>query len=130
MTVPDLQIRRGRLGFPSLGLGESSGDPQLKVPLHSGYAPASRTCNSPGLDAGRRRRQYGLLLAVLVAAAGVQDSTAGRTLLEQAAADHPTGREVWVDGGCASTSSSMPSLSASTSESSHTPVGPGDSQLR
>jgi hypothetical protein len=41
----------------------------------------------------------GLLLAVLVTAAGVQDSTAGRTLLEQAATEHPTLRKVWVDGG-------------------------------
>lgn len=39
------------------------------------------------------------LLAVLVTAASVQDSTAGRTLLAQAAADHPGLRKVWVDGG-------------------------------
>ena len=36
---------------------------------------------------------------MLVTAAGVQDSTAGRPLLEQAATDHPTLRKVWVDGG-------------------------------
>lgn len=41
----------------------------------------------------------GLLLAVPVIGAGVQDSTAGRTLLDQAAADHPGLRKVWVDGG-------------------------------
>ncbi|WP_053847072.1 IS5 family transposase [Streptomyces sp. NRRL B-24085] len=61
-----------------------------------------------GVDAGKkivgRKRSIitdtlGLLLAVLVTAAGVQDSTAGRPLLEQAAADHPTLRKVWVDGG-------------------------------
>ncbi|MET9973191.1 IS5 family transposase [Streptomyces sp. NPDC006356] len=61
-----------------------------------------------GIDAGKkivgRKRSIitdtlGLLLAVLVTAAGVQDSTAGRTLLEQAATDHPTLRKVWVDGG-------------------------------
>lgn len=39
------------------------------------------------------------LLAVLVTAASVQDSTVGRTLLAQAAADHPGLRKVWVDGG-------------------------------
>lgn len=61
-----------------------------------------------GIDAGKkivgRKRSIvtdtlGLLLAVLVTAAGVQDSTAGRTLLDQAAADHPGLRKVWVDGG-------------------------------
>jgi transposase len=63
---------------------------------------------SQGIDAGKkivgRKRSIitdtlGLLLAVLVTAAGVQDSTAGRTLLEHAAADHPGLRKVWVDGG-------------------------------
>lgn len=63
---------------------------------------------SEGIDAGKtivgRKRSIitdtrGLLLAVLVTAAGVQDSTAGRPLLEQAAADHPRLRTVWVDGG-------------------------------
>ncbi|WP_051820340.1 IS5/IS1182 family transposase [Streptomyces sp. NRRL S-920] len=52
---------------------------------------------------GRKRSiitdTLGLLLAVLVTAAGVQDSTAGRVLLDQAAADHPRLRKVWVDGG-------------------------------
>jgi hypothetical protein len=61
-----------------------------------------------GIDAGKkivgRKRSIitntlGLLLAVLVTAAGVQDSTVGRTLFEQAATDHPTLRKVWVDGG-------------------------------
>ncbi|MFD7838284.1 IS5 family transposase [Streptomyces sp. NPDC059761] len=63
---------------------------------------------SQGVDAGKkivgRKRSIitdtlGLLLAVLVTAAGVQDSTAGQTLLDQAAADHPGLRKVWVDGG-------------------------------
>ncbi|WP_078987667.1 IS5 family transposase [Streptomyces sp. XY332] len=63
---------------------------------------------SQGIDAGKRivgRKRsiitdtLGLLLAVLVTAAGVQDSAAGQTLLNQAAADHPDLRKVWVDGG-------------------------------
>ncbi|MGW4027027.1 transposase, partial [Streptomyces sp. NPDC005009] len=41
----------------------------------------------------------GLLLAVLVTAASVQDSAAGARLLDQVAADHPGIRKVWVDGG-------------------------------
>jgi transposase len=63
---------------------------------------------SQGIDAGKkivgRKRSIitdtlGLLLAVLVTAAGVQDSVAGAHLLEQVSADHPTIRKVWVDGG-------------------------------
>ncbi|MCL7491540.1 hypothetical protein M8I34_08780 [Streptomyces sp. MCA2] len=42
----------------------------------------------------------GLLPAVLVTAAGVQDSAAGTHLLDQVAATHPTIPKVWVDGGC------------------------------
>ncbi|WP_274565057.1 IS5 family transposase [Streptomyces spiramyceticus] len=63
---------------------------------------------SQGIDAGKRivgRKRsivtdtLGLLLAVLVTAASVQDSVAGTHLLGQVAADHPTVRKVWVDGG-------------------------------
>ncbi|MBD2835229.1 IS5 family transposase [Streptomyces pratensis] len=61
-----------------------------------------------GIDAGKkivgRKRSIvidtvGLLLGVLVTAASVQDSTAGRTLIERIAAEHPTIRKTWVDGG-------------------------------
>ncbi|MFE9487340.1 IS5 family transposase [Streptomyces sp. NPDC006641] len=61
-----------------------------------------------GIDAGKktvgRKRSIvtdtlGLLLAVLVTAASVQDSVAGTALLDQVAADHPSIRKVWVDGG-------------------------------
>lgn len=67
-------------------------------------APAS----SQGTDAGKkivgRKRSIvidtiGLLLAVLVTAASVQDSVAGTRLLDQVAADHPGIRKAWVDGG-------------------------------
>ncbi|OSP40050.1 IS5/IS1182 family transposase [Streptomyces sp. 13-12-16] len=61
-----------------------------------------------GIDAGKkivgRKRSIvtdtlGLLLAVLVTAASVQDSDAGRALVEHVAAEHPTVRKTWVDGG-------------------------------
>ncbi|MFD6888103.1 IS5 family transposase [Streptomyces sp. NPDC059957] len=61
-----------------------------------------------GIDAGKkivgRKRSIvidtvGLLLQVLVTAASVQDSIAGQTLIERVAADHPTVRKTWVDGG-------------------------------
>ncbi|MET7717720.1 IS5 family transposase [Streptomyces sp. NPDC005407] len=63
---------------------------------------------SQGADAGKkivgRKRSIitdtlGLLLAVLVTAASVQDSVAGTSLLDQTAAAHPGIRKVWVDGG-------------------------------
>ncbi|MFJ4696134.1 IS5 family transposase [Streptomyces sp. NPDC088766] len=61
-----------------------------------------------GIDAGKkivgRKRSIatdtiGLLLAVLVTAASVQDSVAGTQLLDQVAAEHPRIRKVWLDGG-------------------------------
>ncbi|SCG03189.1 Transposase DDE domain-containing protein [Streptomyces sp. DconLS] len=61
-----------------------------------------------GIDAGKkivgRKRSIvtdamGLLCAVLVTAASVQDSIAGAHLLGQVAAEHPRIRKVWVDGG-------------------------------
>ncbi len=61
-----------------------------------------------GIDAGKkivgRKRSIitdtlGLLLAVLVTAASVQDSVAGTHLLDQVAATHPGLRRAWVDGG-------------------------------
>ncbi|MFH9826364.1 IS5 family transposase [Streptomyces bobili] len=63
---------------------------------------------SQGTDAGKKimgsKRSIvtdtlGLLLAVLVTAASVQGSAAGARRLGQVAADHPTVRKVWVDGG-------------------------------
>lgn len=41
----------------------------------------------------------GLLLAVLVTAAGIQDAVVGVRLFDQVAADHPTIHTGWVDGG-------------------------------
>ncbi|MFK0259237.1 IS5 family transposase [Streptomyces sp. NPDC090445] len=53
--------------------------------------------------AGRKRNivtdTIGLLLTVLVTAASVQDSTAGRQLLTKVAADHPTVHKTWADMG-------------------------------
>ncbi|MGP4112711.1 IS5 family transposase [Streptomyces sp. 4N509B] len=61
-----------------------------------------------GIDAakrivGRKRSivtdTLGLLLAVLVTAASVQDSVAGTHLIDTVATDHPSIRKAWVDGG-------------------------------
>ncbi|MER5846500.1 IS5 family transposase [Streptomyces sp. NPDC002012] len=63
---------------------------------------------SQGTDAGKkivgRKRSIvtdtlGLILAVLVTAASVQDSVAGTSLIDTVAAEHPAIRKVWVDGG-------------------------------
>ena len=90
--------QEGRGAAPSAGV----------IDAQSVKTSTSVPARSQGIDAGKkivgRKRSIitdtlGLLLAVLVTAAGVQDSTAGRALLEQAADDHPGLRKVWVDGG-------------------------------
>jgi transposase len=67
---------------------------------------ANVPATSQGYDAGKkiagRKRSIvtdtlGLLLAVLVTAAGVSDSAAGLPLLTQVAADHPTITKAWAD---------------------------------
>jgi hypothetical protein len=61
-----------------------------------------------GIDAGKKikgRKRHiatdtlGLLLAVVVTAASVSDSAAGKGLLCTLAAEHPRVSKVWVDGG-------------------------------
>ncbi|MER5996005.1 IS5 family transposase [Streptomyces viridosporus] len=63
---------------------------------------------SQGIDAGKKikgRKRHvvtdplGLVLAVLVTAASVQDTTGGKLLLDDLAAAHPTVSKVWADGG-------------------------------
>ncbi|WP_369275912.1 IS5 family transposase [Streptomyces sp. R11] len=93
-----LRQKEGRGAEPSAGV----------IDAQSVKTSTSVPASSQGIDAGKkivgRKRSIitdtlGLVLAVLVTAAGVQDSTAGRALLEQAATAHPTLRKVWVDGG-------------------------------
>ncbi len=76
-------------------------------------APSVKTSTSvlasgQGIDAGKkivgRKRSIvtdtiGLLLAVLVTAASVQDSVTGTRLLDKVAAEQPGIRKVWVDSG-------------------------------
>jgi transposase len=63
---------------------------------------------SQGIDAGKKikgRKRHvatdvlGLLLVVLVTAASVQDTTGGRTVVQQVARAHPTVAVAWVDSG-------------------------------
>jgi transposase len=64
--------------------------------------------HSQGIDAGKRikgRKRHvatdvlGLLLVVLVTAASVQDTVAGRAVVEQVAYRHPRVAVAWVDSG-------------------------------
>ena len=64
--------------------------------------------HSQGIDAGKKikgRKRHvatdvlGLLLVVLVTAASVQDTTGGRAVVEQVAAQHPSVKTAWVDSG-------------------------------
>ena len=64
--------------------------------------------HSQGIDAGKRikgRKRHiasdvlGLLLVVLVTAASVQDTAAGRAVVEQVAHRHPRVAVAWVDSG-------------------------------
>ncbi|MFF3277553.1 IS5 family transposase [Streptomyces chrestomyceticus] len=90
--------REGRAAQPSAGV----------IDAQSVKTSTSVPASSQGIDAGKkivgRKRSIvtdtlGLLLAVLVTAASVQDSAAGARLLDQVAAAHPGLRKVWVDGG-------------------------------
>lgn len=63
---------------------------------------------SEGIDAGKKikgRKRHlitdtlGLVLAVVITAANVQDTTGGKLLLNDVAANHPSVSKVWADGG-------------------------------
>ncbi|WP_405477652.1 IS5 family transposase [Streptomyces canus] len=65
--------------------------------------PASSQGTDNAKIVGRKRSivtdTLGLLLAVLVTAASVQDSVAGTQLIDHVATTHASIRKVWVDGG-------------------------------
>ena len=61
-----------------------------------------------GIDAGKRIKgtkrhiatdTLGLLLAVVITAASVQDTNGGKTVVDQLAATHPAVTKAWVDSG-------------------------------
>ncbi|MEV4874844.1 IS5 family transposase [Streptomyces cyaneofuscatus] len=93
-----LREKEGRDGEPSACV----------IDAQSAKTSTSVHVSGQGVDAGKkivgRKRSIvtdtlGLLLAVLVTAASVQDSVAGPTLLDRVAAEHPGIRKVRVDGG-------------------------------
>ncbi|GHC89498.1 DDE transposase [Streptomyces flavofungini] len=67
-------------------------------------APKATTGLDPGKKSRGRKRGIatdipGLLIAVIVVAAGVHDNAIGITLLDQVAADNPSVTKGWVDAG-------------------------------
>nr|WP_324605411.1 transposase [Streptomyces sp. NRRL F-2664] len=89
--------------------GRDAEPPACVIDAQSVKTSTSVPAAGQGIDAGKkiagRKRSIaadtlGLLLAVLVAAASVQDSVAGTELLDQVAVGHPGIRKAWVGGGC------------------------------
>jgi transposase len=88
--------------------GRNAGPSACVIDAQSIKTSTSVPASSQGIDAGKkivgRKRSIvtdtlGLLLAVLVTAASVQDSAASAHLIDHVAATHSTVRKVWVDGG-------------------------------
>jgi transposase len=102
-TIHDLLRRKvreqaGRSPEPTAAIIDA------RVVKTSSNAPES----TQGYDAGKRtkgRKQHiatdtlGLLLAVVITAASVQDTNGGKDVTSQLAARHPTVTAGWVDGG-------------------------------
>ncbi|CAL9663690.1 hypothetical protein SUDANB15_07087 [Streptomyces sp. enrichment culture] len=81
------------------------------IDARSVKASANVAGTSQGIDAGKKtggRGRHvisdtlGLVLAVLVTAASVHDTTGGKLLLDDLAAAHPSCRRSGLDGGCQS----------------------------
>jgi hypothetical protein len=73
-------------------------DSQSIKPLPT-YPPASRA-STPGRRSSAVKRSIVVdTVGLLLTAASVQGSVAGRSLVEQVAAEYPSVRKTWVDGG-------------------------------
>ena len=98
MLRRQVREREGRNAEPSAGVIDSQ---SVKT---STNVPATSQGIDPGKKIVGRKRSIltdsiGLLLAVIVTAASVQDHPLGTRLLDHAATAHPTISKVWVDGG-------------------------------
>jgi transposase len=93
-----VRVARGRRESPSAVVLDSQ-----SVKTSSNVGEGSQGIDAAKKIKGRKRHiatdTLGLLLAVIVTAASVQDSTAGRHLLTSVSTDHPTVVKAWVDGG-------------------------------
>ncbi|MDG9709415.1 IS5 family transposase [Streptomyces sp. DH10] len=88
--------------------GRSAEPTAAVVDAQSVKTSANVAETSQGIDAGKKikgRKRHlitdtlGLVLAVLVTAANVHDTTGGKLLLDDLAASHPGVTKVWADGG-------------------------------
>jgi transposase len=88
--------------------GRSTEPTAAVIGAQSVKTPANVAESSQGIDAGKKikgRKRHvitdtlGLVLAVLVTAASVHDTTGGKLLLDDLAAGHPTVSKIWADGG-------------------------------
>jgi len=98
MLVGKVREQAGRAAEPTAAIIDA------RVVKTSPNAPESTT----GYDAGKRtkgRKQHiatdtlGLLLALVITAASVQDTNGGKDVADQLAAAHPAVTAGWVDGG-------------------------------
>jgi transposase len=98
LLVARVREQAGRSAQPTAAIIDA------RVVKTSSNAPESTT----GYDAGKRtkgRKQHiatdtlGLLLAIVVTAASVQDTNGGKDVVSLLAARHPTVTAGWVDGG-------------------------------
>ncbi|WP_323371402.1 IS5 family transposase [Streptomyces katsurahamanus] len=64
-----------------------------------GIDPGKRSRGASGTRSRTLMDTLGLVLAVLVTAASVSDTTGGKLLLDDLAAAHPAVTKVWADGG-------------------------------
>ena len=99
MLVRKVRERAGRAPEPTAAITGA------RVVKTSSNAPDSTT----GYDAGKRtkgRKQHiatdtlGLLLALVITAASVQDTNGGKDVVDRLTAAHPAVTAGWVDGGC------------------------------
>jgi hypothetical protein len=93
-----VRVHEGRAAEPSAAVIDAQ-----SVKTSTSVPAADQGIDAAKKIVGRKRSivvdTLGLLLAAVVTAASVQDSTAGTTLINKIAADHPTIRTTWVDGG-------------------------------
>jgi transposase len=93
-----VRVHKRRMPQPSAAVIDSQTvKTSANVPEHSQGPDAAKKIK------GRKRHIatdiLGLLLAVMITAGSVQDSTAGKHTLDVLATEHPTVSKVWVDGG-------------------------------
>jgi transposase len=93
-----VRVHKGRNPQPSAAVIDSQ-----TVKTSSNVAEAEQGFDAAKRVKGRKRHiaidMLGLLLVVIITAASVQDSAAGKQVLDRLAADHPTVSKTWVDGG-------------------------------